>query len=83
MDKNEIKTVGTVDEVIALINGEVDDDPDARKVLKAARLLCLIGVLVIDNWDEMKHYFPEDVQDQVDDTIGLFIDYEQPNDNEE
>lgn len=62
---------------------DIDDDPEAEKALKFAQIITILGILVLDDWDSMKDYFSEDVQNQVKDTVGLFIDeQEQPNKNE-
>lgn len=64
---------------------DIDDDKNAQKAVEFARVVTILGMLVMDNWDAMKHQFPEEVQNQVEDAIRLFADdeQEQPNNNEE
>lgn len=63
---------------------DIDDDPEAEKVLKFAQIITILGMLVLDDWDSMKGYFSEEVQNQVKDVCDLFNDeQEQPNTNEE
>lgn len=63
---------------------DIDDDPEAEKALKFAQIITILGMLVLDDWDSMKGYFSEEVQNQVKDVCDLFNDeQEQLNTNEE
>lgn len=63
---------------------DIDDDPKAEKTLKFAQIIAILGMLVLDDWDSMKGYFSEEMQNQVKDVVYLFNDeQEQPNTNEE
>ncbi|MEG1514758.1 MAG: hypothetical protein RSD95_07745 [Clostridia bacterium] len=66
---------------------DTGDNPEALVGLGLAKVISTLGLLTIDNWDEVKDCFPEDVRDRAENAVSVFQDLldqlDQLDDNEE
>ncbi len=68
-DAAELKTVVAYNHDNSTGRMDIDDGLGAEQAPDSARPVTMLEMLVIAKWSKMKQYFPEDVQNQVDDLL--------------